>query len=63
MTGTSHDVVHPATTASLVVKVRGITPVAPRAATAAAPTIRPAVASVIEFRPSPSVATEEDIMK
>src|SRR3954454_4000602 len=63
MTGTSHDAVHPATTASFVPKVRGISPVAPMAATAAAPTIRPAVASVTELRPSPSVATEEDIKK
>jgi hypothetical protein len=66
MTGTSHDVVHPATTASLVVKVRGISPVAPKVATAVAPTIRPAVASVTALRPSPSVAdtlTDDDITK
>src|SRR6478735_4351842 len=38
MTGTTHDVVNPATTASLVVKVIGISPVAPNDATAAVPT-------------------------
>src|SRR6476620_1789097 len=63
MTGTTHDVVNPATTASLVVKVIGISPVAPSDATAAVPTISPPVASVMEFRPSPSAATSSDIMK
>src|SRR5690242_3320042 len=63
MTGTNHDVVQPATTAEVVVKVSGITPVTPRTATATAPTTRPAVANVIGLSPSPSVATDEDMTK
>ena len=63
MTGTTHDIVNPATTVSLVVKVNGITPETPSAATAAAPTISPPAASVIEFSPLPSAATSSDIMK
>ena len=42
MTGTSHDVVHPATTASFVVNVSGMTPEAPSRPTATAPTIETA---------------------
>ena len=51
MTGTTHDVVHPATTASLAVKVIGITPVTPSRATAAVPTTSPPAASVIGVQP------------
>ena len=64
MTGTTHDVVNPATTASLVVKVSGITPVTPSGATAAAPTIRPPVASVIGVQARRRRRlTSSDIMK
>ena len=52
MTGTTHDIVNPATTVSLVVKVSGITPATPSGRSANAPTISPPAASVIEFSPS-----------
>ena len=62
-TGNSHDTVTPPITASLAVNRSGISPAAPSAATATVATTKLPAASVMAFRPVPSVLTLPDIMK